>query len=92
MGSAFATSAPANQVEDLMKEVAAENDLDITDQLKDLHPGQSTLEASAASTAKEDNLSRRYVCSRHVSLFLNLDTRYMLLFLYQHWYRVDNRL
>jgi len=58
MGAAFAMSAPANQVEDLMKEVAAENDLDITEQLKDLHPGQSTLEASA-SAAKEDNLSRR---------------------------------
>lgn len=45
MGSAFATSAPTNQVEDLMRQVAAENDLDISQQLKDLQPGQSTLEA-----------------------------------------------
>ncbi|KAF6036693.1 CHMP1A [Bugula neritina] len=64
MGAAFAMSAPANQVEDLMKEVAAENDLDITEQLKDLHPGQSTLEASA-SAAKEDNLSRRLAALRN---------------------------
>ena len=60
MGAAFATSAPTNQVEDLMKQVAAENDLDITEQLKDLHPGQSTLEASAAEPSKEESLSRRY--------------------------------
>ena len=43
-----------------MKQVAAENDLDISEQLKDLQPGQSTLEASAAAS-KEDNLSRRWV-------------------------------
>ena len=55
MGAAFATSAPTNQVEDLMKQVAAENDLDITEQLKDLHPGQSTLEASAAEPSKEES-------------------------------------
>lgn len=60
MGSAFATSAPSNQVEDLMKEVAAENDLDISEQLKDLQPGQSTPGASVTTTAQEDNLSRRY--------------------------------
>ena len=63
MGAAFATSAPTNQVEDLMKQVAAENDLDITEQLKDLHPGQSTLEASAAEPSKEESLSRRYLLS-----------------------------
>ncbi|XP_067935508.1 charged multivesicular body protein 1a-like [Watersipora subatra] len=65
MGSAFATSAPGNQVEELMKQVASENDLDISEQLKDLHPGQSTLEASTASTAKEDNLSRRLAALRN---------------------------
>lgn len=59
MGSAFANSAPTNQVEDLMKQVAAENDLDISEQLKDLQPGQSTLEASASTSKQEDNLSRR---------------------------------
>lgn len=61
MGSAFASSAPVGQVESLMREVAAEADLDISEQLKDLQPGQATLEASTASSAKEDNLSRRFV-------------------------------
>lgn len=71
MGSAFATSAPTNQVEDLMRQVAAENDLDISQQLKDLQPGQSTLEASA-STAKEDALSKRFV-------IISLKRSYMLI-------------
>lgn len=66
MGSAFATSAPTNQVEDLMKQVAAENDLDIADQLKELHPGQSTLGASAsAEPSQEEGLSRRLAALRN---------------------------
>jgi len=60
MGAAMTLSTPQNQVEDLIKQVAAENDLDVTEALKDLQPGQATLESSAQSV-KEDNLSRRYV-------------------------------
>ena len=63
MGTATTLSTPQDQVESLIRQVAAENDLEITDQIADLVPGQSTLvsEAASASTQKEDMLSRRYV-------------------------------
>ena len=59
-------STPQDQVESLIKQVAEENDLEITDALVGLEPGKASLsaEAGAASVShqKEDALSRRYVC------------------------------
>jgi charged multivesicular body protein 1 len=65
LGAATTLSTPQDQVESLIRQVAAENDLEITDAISDLQPGQSSLasEASAAtasSHAKEDQLARRY--------------------------------
>lgn len=61
MGTAMTLSTPQNQVEDLIRQVAAENDLELTDQLVGLEPGQSTLAAESASTStqKEDQLAKR---------------------------------
>ena len=61
MGTATTLSTPQNQVDDLIKQVAAENDLEITDQLVGLEPGQATLasEGTSSQAAKEDQLSRR---------------------------------
>ncbi|KAI0210794.1 Charged multivesicular body protein 1a [Lamellibrachia satsuma] len=66
MGTATTLSTPQDQVESLIRQVAAENDLEITDQIADLEPGQSTLvsEAASASTQKEDMLSRRLAALR----------------------------
>ena len=63
MGQATTLSTPQDQVESLIRQVAAENDLQITDQLVDLEPGRSTLvsEAESASAKKEDALTRRLV-------------------------------
>ena len=58
----MATSAPTDQVEALINQVAEENGLEVIDQLKDL----KTPAASVASSSKnqeqerEDDLSRRY--------------------------------
>jgi len=56
-------SAPQDQVEALIRQVAAENDLEITDKLVDIQPGQSTLAPAAgvrsAEHEKEDQLARR---------------------------------
>ena len=64
MGDAMALSTPQDQVEALIRQVAEENDLAITDALVDLQPGQSTLAAEGASSApvsrqQEDQLERR---------------------------------
>ena len=63
MGTATTLSTPEDQVEALIRQVAAENDLEMTDQIADLQPGRSTLvsEAATAATVKEDALSRRFV-------------------------------
>ena len=63
MGQATTLSTPQDQVESLIRQVAAENDLQITDQLVDLEPGRSSLvsEAESASAKKEDALTRRFV-------------------------------
>lgn len=63
MGTATTLSTPQDQVEALMREVAAEAALDIEDQLKELHPTTASVrsEASASTSDKEDQLSRRYV-------------------------------
>ena len=61
MGAATTLSTPQSQVDDLIKQVAAENDLVVADQLADLQPGQSTLASEGASSVsqKEDQLARR---------------------------------
>ena len=63
MGTATTLSTPQDQVEALMREVAAENALDIEDQLKELNPTTSSIrsEASVSTADKEDQLSRRCV-------------------------------
>ena len=62
MGTATTLSTPQDQVESLMREVAAEAALDIEDQLKELNPTTASIRSEAsASTDKEDQLSKRYV-------------------------------
>eukprot|EP00093_Oithona_nana_P004030 04030.XXX_53980_52077_1 [CDS] Oithona nana genome sequencing. len=65
MGSATTTTTPVNQVEALMKQVADENGLEITEQLASV-PANTIGEATAASatTASEDPLSRRLAALR----------------------------
>ncbi|XP_022333083.1 charged multivesicular body protein 1a-like [Crassostrea virginica] len=64
MSSATTLSTPQDQVESLMKEIAEENDLDITDQLKDLNPTTSSIRADREQK-REDDLSRRLQALRH---------------------------
>ena len=69
LGGATTLSAPQDQVESLIRQVAAENDLEITDKLVELQPGQATLAPGASVRSeeheKEDQLARRY---RHLYL------------------------
>ena len=60
MSTATTLSTPQDQVEALIRQVAAENDLHIEDQLADLNPASGSLATPAASTSsKEDALERR---------------------------------
>ena len=62
LGAATTLSTPEDQVQALIKQVAEENDLEISDQLVGLEPGQSTLASEGAksvSRQKEDALERR---------------------------------
>jgi len=63
LGGATTLSAPQDQVEALIRQVAAENDLEITDKLVELQPGQATLTPGASARSeeheKEDQLTRR---------------------------------
>ena len=60
MGTATTLSTPQNQVDDLIKQVAAENDLEVTDQLVGLEPGRASLsQGTSAQAEKEDQLERR---------------------------------
>ena len=63
MGQVTTLSTPQDQVESLIRQVAEEHDLEITDQLYDFEPGRSTLdrEAESPSAKKEDALTRRFV-------------------------------
>ena len=72
MGTATTLSTPQDQVESLIRQVAAENDLQITDQLVELEPGKSSLvsEPESASAKKEDALTRRFVA--RVILAINI--------------------
>lgn len=69
LGGATTLSAPEDQVESLIRQVAAENDLEITDKLVDLQPGQSTLAPGASARSeeheKEDQLARRLAALRN---------------------------
>ncbi|XP_013391829.1 charged multivesicular body protein 1a-like [Lingula anatina] len=66
MSAATTLSTPQDQVEDLMKQVAEENGLEIMDQIRDLQPGQSSLASTATTESnKEDQLSRRLAALRH---------------------------
>ena len=62
MGSATTTTTPVNQVDDLIKQVAEENGLEISEQLASV-PAASVGEASA-TTAKDDALGRRLAALR----------------------------
>ncbi|CAH1780330.1 unnamed protein product [Owenia fusiformis] len=65
MGTATTLSTPQDQVESLIKEVAAENDLDISDQLADLNPSTASIRSEAeAENKKQDDLSRRLAALR----------------------------
>ncbi len=61
MSDATTLSTPQDQVEALIRQVAAENDLHIEDQLADLNPAAGSLRAGASAepASKEDALERR---------------------------------
>ena len=63
MGAATAMSTPQNQVDSLIQQVADENGLEISDQMAQLQPGSSTLEAEAAKDKdrKDSELDKRLV-------------------------------
>ena len=63
MSDATTLSTPQDQVEALIRQVAAENDLQIEDQLAELNsPAAGSVRApGAASSSKEDALERRYI-------------------------------
>ena len=65
MGTATTTTTPQNQVEDLMKQVAEENGLEIAEQLASV-PSATVGEATAASatTSQDDALGRRLAALR----------------------------
>jgi len=68
LGAATALSTPEDEVTALIRQVAAENALDIEDQLADLNPASASLSAPEASTstrAKEDALERRLAALRN---------------------------
>lgn len=70
LGGATTLSTPQDQVEALIKQVAAENDLEITDKLVELEPGRATLAQGGPVSeehAKEDQLARRFVTIQFVS-------------------------
>ena len=64
MGSATTTTTPENQVEALMKQVAEENGLEITEQLASVPAATIGAEATAASTTADDALGRRLAALR----------------------------
>lgn len=64
MSAATTLSTPQDQVESLMQQIAAENDLDITDQLKELNPTTASIREEG-ERKKEDDLSRRLQALRN---------------------------
>lgn len=67
LSGAMTLSTPQDQVEALIRQVAAENDLEITDKLVDLEPGKSSLAQGAKSEeqAREDQLAKRLAALRN---------------------------
>lgn len=68
MGGALTLSTPQDQVEALIKQVAAENDLEITDKLVDLEPGKASLASKGAKSEeqqREDQLAKRLAALRN---------------------------
>lgn len=67
LGGAMTLSTPQDQVEALIRQVAAENDLEITDKLVDLEPGKATLTPGVKSEeqAREDQLAKRLAALRN---------------------------
>ncbi len=65
MGSATTTTTPVDQVDDLIKQVAEENGLEISTQMASV-PTATVGEpaAASASTTKDDALSRRLAALR----------------------------
>jgi len=66
MSAATTLSTPQGQVDSLIQQVADENGLEITDQLAEIQPGSSTLEATKqADKSKESDLDRRLQALRN---------------------------
>lgn len=69
LGGATTLSTPQSQVDDLIRQVAAENDLALTDQLVGLEPARASLtpanSVKAEEQAKEDQLARRLAALRN---------------------------
>ncbi|KAK7114282.1 charged multivesicular body protein 1a-like [Littorina saxatilis] len=67
MGAAMTLSAPTDQVEALITQVAEENGLEVIDQLKDLHAPSASVASTSKSTEqdREDDLSRRLQALRN---------------------------
>jgi charged multivesicular body protein 1 len=67
LGAATTLSTPQDQVEALIRQVAAENDLAITDKLVDLEPGRASLAPSKVTEEheREDQLARRLAALRN---------------------------
>jgi charged multivesicular body protein 1 len=65
MGSATTTSTPVNQVEALMRQVADENGMEISEQMASVPAGTiaASVEPSASATV-DDPLSRRLAALR----------------------------
>merc|ERR1712018_44159 len=63
MGSATTTTTPENQVEALMKQVAEENGLEITEQLASV-PSATIGEATATTATADDALGKRLAALR----------------------------
>ncbi|CAK8692075.1 charged multivesicular body protein 1a-like [Clavelina lepadiformis] len=59
MGSAMASTAPQDQVNALIQQVADENGLEITAQLEDTPIGAGALEQEQAGPSQEDDLEKR---------------------------------
>lgn len=72
MSSATTLSTPQDQVESLMKQIAEENDLDITEQLTDLNPTTASIREDTEKK-KEDDLSRRCVWNTNITFILQSD-------------------
>ena len=61
MGAAMTLTAPTDQVEALITQVAEENGLEVIDQLKELHAPSASVASTSRTTdqEREDDLSRR---------------------------------